>query len=137
MKELRNLGDADQEKVLAIGRVFDAFSKALTPQDDGDSPLADGVSEWGSKWLSDDIAKLWAVRGDECLEVIVCPSAYEGFAAEVVVSIYSAECDMMLDSWTLAAFVAELRHQGLKGEVGYADRMKCALAVALPEEADS
>lgn len=137
MRELRHLGDADQKRVSAVERTVHAFSATLLPQDDGDSSLADGVSEWGSEWLSDDIAKLWAVRDDERLEVIVCPSAYEGFAAEVVVSISSVECDMALDSWTLAALVAELRRQGLEGEVGYADCMKCALAVALPEEADS
>lgn len=137
MEELRCLGDADSERVSAIEHVARAFTAALTPQGGGDSPLADGVDEWDNSWLSDDVVKIWATRGDERLEVIVCPSAYEGYAAEAVVSISSAECDMGLDSWTLASLVAELRRQGLEGEIGYADCVRGALAVALSEEADS
>ena len=137
MKELKHLGDADQEKVSAIERVARVLAATLTPQDGSDSPLADGVDEWDSRWMSDDVVKIWATRGDERLDAIVCQSAYEGYAAEIAISISSTECDMDLDSWTLAALVAELRRQGLEGEVGYADCMKGALAVALPEEADS
>lgn len=137
MKDLKHLGDADQEKVSAIERVARAFTAALTPQGQGDSPLADGLDEWDISWLSDDVVKIWATRGDERLEVIVCPSAYEDCAAEAVISISSTECDMRLDSLCLAALVAELRRQGLEGEIGYADCMRGTLAVALPEEADS
>ena len=137
MRELKHLGDADPEEVSAIEHVARAFTAALTPQGGGDSPLADGVDEWGSTWLSDDVVKIWATRGDERLEAIVCPSAYRGYAAEVAVSTSSAECDMSLGSWVLASLVAELRRQGLEGEIGYADRMRGTLAVTLPEEADS
>lgn len=138
MKELEHVGSADQEKVSAVERVFHAFFAALTPRDGGDnSPLADGVDEWGGGWLSDDVARVWAIRGDERLEAVVCPSTYEGLAAEIAISISSSECSMELDSWTLAALVAELRRQGLEGDIGYADCMKGALAVVLPEEVDS
>lgn len=137
MKELKHLGDAEREKVSAIERVAHAFSMALTPWNGSDSPLADGVDEWGSDWLSDDFVKVWATRRDERLEAIVCPSSYEDFAAEAVISISSTDCDMKLDSWVLAALVAELRRQGLEGEIGYADSMRGTLAVALPEGADS
>ena len=137
MKELKHLGDADQEKVSAIEHVARAFTAALTPQGGSDSSLAGGVDEWGSSWLSDDVVKIWATRGDEHLEAIVCPSAYGGYAAEVVISISSTECDMRLDSWVLVSLIAELRRQGLEGEIGYADCMRGTLAVALPEEADS
>lgn len=137
MKELKRLGDANRERVSAVERVTRAFSATLTPWGESDSALAEGVSRWGREWLSDDVARIWAVRDDERLEAIVCPSAYEGYAAEVAISISSSECDMALDSWVLAALVVELRRQGLEGEVGYADSMRGALAVALPEEADS
>lgn len=137
MRELKHLGDADSERVSAIEHVARAFAAALTPLEGSDSPLADGVDEWDSSWLSDDVAKIWTIRGDERLEAIVFPSAYVGYAAEVVISISSTECDMSLDSWVLASLVAELRRQGLEGEIGYADCMRGALAVALPEEADS
>ena len=137
MKELKRLGDADLEKVSAAGRVARAFSMALTPWGGSDSPLADEVDGWGSDWLSDDVVRIWATRGDERLEAIVCPSFYGDLAAEVVVSISSPDCDMELDSWVLAALVAELRRQGLEGEIGYADCMRGTLAVALPEGADS
>ena len=137
MKELKRLGDADQKRVSAVERVARAFSATLTPWDESDSSLAEGVDKWGSDWLSDDVVEIWATRGDERLGAIVCPSSYEGFAAEVVVSISSTACDMKLDSWVLAALVAELHRQGLEGEIGYADCMRGTLAVALPEEADS
>ena len=137
MKELKRLGDADRERVLAIERVARAFSTALTPWCGSDSPLAEGVGEWDRQWLSDDVIRIWAVRGDERLEAIVCPSLHGDFAAEVAISLSSAECDMSLDSWTLAAIVAELRRQGLEGEIGYTDSMRGTLAVALPGEADS
>lgn len=137
MKELKHLGDADQAKVSAVEDVAHAFSAALTPSGEGGSPLADELDEWGTRWLSDDIFKIWTVRGDERLEVIVCPSAYEDFAAEVVISTSSTECDMDFGSWALAGLVAELRRQGMEGEIGYADCMGRALAVALPEGADS
>ena len=137
MEELKQLGDADQARVSAIEQVTRTFFAALTPGGGSDSPLADGVDEWDERWLSDDVVRIWATRGDERLEAIVCPSAYEGFAAEVVVSISSPECDMVMDSWTLAALVAELRHQGLEGKIGYADFMRGTLAVTLPEGADS
>ena len=137
MKELKHLGDADQAKTSAIEQMAHALSAILTPSGEGGSPLADGLDEWGTRWLSDDIFKIWAVRRDERLEVIVCPSAYEGFVAEVVLSISSTECDMDFDSWALAGLVAELRRQGVEGEIGYADCMRGTLAVALSEEADS
>lgn len=137
MRELKHLGEADHGRVLAIERVARAFTAVLTPQDGSDGPLAEGVDQWGSEWLSDDVVKIWATRGDERLEAIVCPSAYGGYAAEAVISISSPECDMALDSWTRAALVAELRLQGLEGEIGYADCMRGTLAVALPEEVDS
>ena len=137
MKELKRLGAADQEKVSAVERVAHAFSMALTPWGGSDSSLADGTDEWDRNWLSDDVVRIWATRGDERLEAIVCPSAYEGFAAEVVVSISSSECGMAMDSWTLAALVAELRRQGVEGEIGYADCMRGTLAITLPEGADS
>lgn len=137
MRELKHFGDANRERVAAIERVARAFSAALTPQGEGDSPLAVEVDEWDVEWLSDDVSRVWATRRDERLEAIICPSAYEGFAAEVVISISSTECGMALDSWVLAALVAELRRQGLEGEIGYADYMRGALAVALPEGADS
>lgn len=137
MRELKHLGDADQRKVFAIERVVGAFSAALTPRDENNSPLADGVDKWSTEWMSDDVARIWVSRDDERLDVIVCPSAYEGFAAEIAISISSPECDMALDSWTLAALVAELRRQGLEGEIGYADCMRGTLAVALPKGADS
>lgn len=137
MRELKRLGDADQERVSAIERVVHAFSMALTPWNESSSPFAEGVVEWDWGWLSDDVAEIWAVRGDERLEAIVCPSLYEGFAAEVVISLSSSECDMALDSWTFAALVAVLRRQGLEGEIGYADSVRGTLAVALPEGADS
>ena len=137
MKELKHLGDADQGKVSAIERVARVLAEALTPQNGSDSPLADGVDEWDRRWLSDDVFKIWATRDDERLEAIVCPSAYEGYAAEIAISISSTECDMSLDSWGLAGLVAELRRQGLEGEIGYADCMRGTLAVALSEEAAS
>ena len=137
MKELKHLGDADQAKVSAIEDVAHAFSATLTPSDEGGSPFADELDGWGNRWLSDDIFKIWTVRGDERLEAIVCPSAYEGFAAEVVLSISSTECDMVLDSYVLHALVAELRRQGVEGKIGYADCMGRTLAVALPKGADS
>lgn len=137
MRELKHLGDADSERVSATEHVARAFTATLTPWGGSDSPLADGVDEWDKSWLSDDVVKIWATRGDERLEAIFCPSAYEGFAAEVVASISSSECDMLLDSSTLAALVAELRLRGLEGEIGYADCMRGTLAVTLPEEADS
>lgn len=137
MKELKRIGDADQKRVSAIERVARAFSAALTPWNESDSPLAEGVDKWGSDWLSDDVARIWATRGGERLVAIVCPSSYGDFAAEVVVSGSSAECDTGLGSWVLASLVAELRRQGLEGEIGYADCMRGALAVALPEGADS
>lgn len=137
MKELKHLGDACQEKVLAIERVANAFINVLIPGEGSDGPLSDGVDEWDRGWMSDDVVRVWATRGDERLDVIICPSAYEGYAAEVVVSLSSTECDMQLDSWLLAVFVAELRRQGLEGEIGYADCMEGTLAVALPERVDS
>lgn len=137
MKEFKRLGDADREKVSAVERVAHAFSMALTPQNESDSSLADGVDNWGSEWLSDGVVKVWATRGDETLVAIVCPSVYRGLAAEVAVSVLSDECDMKLNPWVLAALVAELRRRGLEGEVGYADCMRGTLAVALPEGADS
>lgn len=137
MEELKHLGDADRERVSAIERVARAFAAALTPRGGSDSPLADGVDKWDESWLSDDVVRIWAVRGSERLDVIVCPSAYGDYAAEIAISISSAECDIELDSWLLASLVAELRRQGLEGEIGYADYMQGTLAVALPEGADS
>lgn len=137
MRELKHLGDADREKVSAVERVAHDLSKALTPWSGSDSLLADGVDEWDRRWLSDGVVSIWATRGDETLKAIVCPSVYRDLAAEVVVSISSTECDMKLDSWVLAALVAELRRQGLKGEIGYTDSMKGTLAVTLPEGADT
>ena len=137
MKELKHFGDACQERVSAIERVAHAFIEVLIPGRGSDGPFSDGVDEGDSDWLSDDVVKIWAVRDDERLDVIVCPSAYEDYAAEVVVSLSSTECDMRLDSWVLAVLVAELRRQGLEGEIGYADCMRGTLAVALPKGADS
>ena len=133
MKEIKRFGDADRKKTSGIESVVRAFSTALTPWNESDSPLADEVDKWGSDWLSDDVARIWAIRGNERLEAVVCPSAYEGLAAEVVVSVSSPEGDMRLDGWMLAILVAELRRQGLDGEVGYTDNMRGSLAVALPE----